>query len=413
MGPIQTLEDVLDMVRRRWRIMAVIVVIGCAVSVIMALGQTHLYRSTEVLQVASPRIAGDLAPTTVEGSAARRFQVVEQVLMSRNNVLEMIEEFGLFQDLPELTDTEKVVLFRNSTRIKGVAAVGTSRSEHGSVAILTFAAELPSPYQAQQVAHELAQRTIALSRDARLTQAKETLDFFKDEERKLVDQVSALDIEIEEYRTTHAVALPGEVEFRRNQIAAINDELLTIDREIIGVQRSIQQIDPNTRQATRERLTADFRAELTRLSEQRELLASRRDELSRALETTPEITRELGVFERRLEQLQNQLAVVTARRTEAEVGFKLESEGSGQRLTVLEEATLPDYPFTSSRKKQAVLGAAVSLVLAFVVAFLLELRKPVIRSAAQMKRELGFDPVVSIPQMDLRPEEKRRRRKRG
>ena len=47
-----------------------------------------------------------------------------------------------------------------------------------------------------------------------------------------------------------------------------------------------------------------------------------------------------------------------------------------------------------------------SVALALIVAFLLELRRPVIRSARQMTRETGLVPVVSIP--DLSPLEKRR-----
>ena len=52
-----------------------------------------------------------------------------------------------------------------------------------------------------------------------------------------------------------------------------------------------------------------------------------------------------------------------------------------------------------SRKKRAVMGAAASLMLGLAVAFLLELRRPVIRTARQMERETGLVPVVSIPQV--------------
>jgi hypothetical protein len=42
-------------------------------------------------------------------------------------------------------------------------------------------------------------------------------------------------------------------------------------------------------------------------------------------------------------------------------------------------------------------------MLAFALAFMLDMRRPVIRSAAQMKREIGFGPVVSIPTLDTSP----------
>lgn len=64
---------------------------------------------------------------------------------------------------------------------------------------------------------------------------------------------------------------------------------------------------------------------------------------------------------------------------------------------------MPDYPVTGARKNKALIGAAASLVAALAVAFLLELRHPVLRSAAQMQRETGLVPVVSIPVMDTKP----------
>ena len=45
------------------------------------------------------------------------------------------------------------------------------------------------------------------------------------------------------------------------------------------------------------------------------------------------------------------------------------------------------------------MGAVAATGLAFVIAWLLELRRPVIRSARQMQRETGVMPVVSIPEL--------------
>ena len=51
------------------------------------------------------------------------------------------------------------------------------------------------------------------------------------------------------------------------------------------------------------------------------------------------------------------------------------------------------------------MGAVASVMAGFIVAFLLDLRHPVIRSASQMEREVGIPPVVSIPVLEL-PKEK-------
>ena len=100
-----------------------------------------------------------------------------------------------------------------------------------------------------------------------------------------------------------------------------------------------------------------------------------------------------------MEQLRTQLEVIATRRNEAQVGFNLEVGAQGERLTTIEEAQVPDYPVTMSKKKRAIIGAMAATGLAFAIAWLLELRRPVIRSARQKERETGILPVVAIPEL--------------
>ena len=100
-----------------------------------------------------------------------------------------------------------------------------------------------------------------------------------------------------------------------------------------------------------------------------------------------------------MQQLRDQLETIATRRNDAQVGFNLEVGAQGERLTTIEEAQVPDYPITMSKKKRAIMGAVASTIIGFVIAWLLELRRPVIRSARQMERETGVTPVVSIPEL--------------
>lgn len=404
MGPIYSLDDVIDMLRRRALLIVSVIAIGCVLSVLFALGQPRVYRAYEVLQVIQPEISDELARSTVDGSAARRLQLIQQRLMARDSVLEIIVKYGLYSDLPGLTPTQRVALLRQAVHIEGVAAAREGFSDDGAVSVLTISAEMPTPKQAQQVAHEFAQRTIELSRENRIRQARETLDFLSVREAALTAEIAELEAEIAAYRNRNDLALPGSVEFRRAEIATLNEALLTMARERIGLQRELEQIDGSLRQATAERQRADITEQLATLDAQRQLLLERKLELEESIETSPEVERQLGAYDRRLTLLRSQLETVSARRSDAEVGFRLESERHGERLTVLEPAEEPLYPVSRSRKKIAALGGAFSVALALALAWVMELRNPVIRTADQMERELGFRPVVSVPLMTVPPE---------
>ncbi len=400
MGPIFSLDDFLDMVRRRARLLIQVIFVGCVLSVLVALSQKHVYSSTEVIQIARPKIADDLARSTVAGSSARRLQLIEQRLMARGSVLEIIDAYNLYAELPDLKPGEMVNLLRQSVRIEGVAAAREGFADDGTISVLSITAEMPTALQAQQVAHEFARRTISLSINSRIEQARETLDFFSAQEVKLGGEIARLEDEIAAFRNLHDLTLPGTLEFRRAEIASINQALLGIDSETILIQRQADQVERTERKATAKRKLADFNAQLSTLAAQRALLQDRKSELVASIETSPEVERELVTFERRQRRLQGEMDVIRTRRTEAEVGFRLESQRQSERLTVIEPAALPDYPITGSRKRKALMGGALSVVLALMLAFVMELRNPVIRTARQMEREIGILPVVSIPHLE-------------
>ena len=283
----------------------------------------------------------------------------------------------------------------------GVAAVREGFADDGTISVLTFTATMDSAEKAQNVAKAFADRTRELSVQQRREQTKETLEFFERQEELIRRDIGALEDEITAFRLENDLSRTGSLDLSQTELINVNDALLQMDREIIAAELAIERIDLSARAATvakeREELTGDLRT----LETQRRLLSERRDALLISLETTPEIDAQLTRFERRMTQLQGLLDVASTRRNEAEVGFSLESNARGERLTTIESAPLPDYPISTSRKKLAAMGAVASGMLALVVAFLLDLRKPIVRTARQMERETGLKPVISIADVNL------------
>ncbi|WP_370401079.1 DUF874 domain-containing protein [Sulfitobacter sp. JB4-11] len=398
MGTIYSLSDFIDLLRRRAWLISMVIMLGCLASVYVALNTAHRYSAAEVIQIEQPKVDDDLAPSTVAGSSARRLQLIEQQLMARGSLEEIIEKYDLYSDNADLLLWEKVNLLRFAVSITGVAAAREGFSDDGTISILTISAEMATPELAQAVTHELADRTRALSRDRRKNQARETLEFFQQQEDNLIRDIAELEEELTAFRNENDLSIEGSLEFRRDEIASLNAALLSIDREVIGVELALSRIDRSARAPTVRREQADLETELTSLQTQRRLLDERRSELAASLKNTPEVERALANYDRRLTQLQSQLGAVSSRRNEAEVGFSLESASGGERLITLEEAQVPDFPVTTSRKRLAAMGGVASVALALVLAFLLDLRRPIIRTAAQMERETGLQPIAAVPQ---------------
>jgi uncharacterized protein involved in exopolysaccharide biosynthesis len=399
MGPIYSLQDFLDMTRRRLGVIAFVVIAGCIASLYWAASQVHIYESSEVVQVEQPTINDEVARTAVDGSSARRLQLIQQQLMARASLQEIIDKFGLFDNLVALKPSEKVQLLRESVSITGVAAAREGFADDGTISVLTITARMEGPQLARDVAHEFAEQTRDLMAAQRLDQTAQTLAFFENQEQVVLENIARLEAELETYRRENDLTVEGGVEFRLAEVAQLNEAILNLDRDIITAQTARTQIDRSGRPATVTREEQALDAELRTLTQQRTLLDQRRTALRETIEGSPEIQRDLAVFDRRMEQLRAQLEVVETRRNDAQVGFNLEAGAQGERLTIIEAAQVPDYPITMSKKKRAIMGGAASTGLAFVIAWLLELRRPVIRSARQMERETGVLPVISIPEL--------------
>lgn len=412
MGSIYSIGDVFDLLRRRARLILAVIIVGTLGALWFAANQEHMYESAEVIQVAQPTIADELARSTVEGSSARRIQLIQQRLMSRATLLEIADMFDLFAKQPDLRSSERVAIMRESISLTGVAAAREGFADDGTIAVLTISARMGTPEQAQMVASEIGRRTIELSTNSRIEQARETLNFFIEKENALVDQLRALDQEITDFRTREQVIQPGVAEIRQGEISSINTALLEIAREQIEIRRAADQARLTERPATAARMLEGFDEQLGTLAAQIELMTQRKIEIEQSLKTSPDVEQQLEAYERQLEQVQSELEVVRGRRNEAEVGFRLENRRQSERLTIIEPAPLPDYPVTGSRKKLVMLGFAASIFMGCGLAFVLDLLNPVLRTAKQMKRETGLMPVVVIPEVNVEKQRRKIKRRR-
>ena len=86
----------------------------------------------------------------------------------------------------------------------------------------------------------------------------------------------------------------------------------------------------------------------------------------------------------------------------ARTGDQIEAQSRGQRIAVVEQATVPRAPTSPPRKKIAAAGVAggIGLGAAFVV--LIEMLNRSIRRPADLTNRLGITPFVSIPYIRTR-----------
>lgn len=117
----------------------------------------------------------------------------------------------------------------------------------------------------------------------------------------------------------------------------------------------------------------------------------------------------LGALERDFENIQARYNEAVSNLNQARVNERIEVSAQGQRITVIENASIPQEPSGPSRKKYIAAGVAVGAALALGFFALLEILNRNIRRPYEMQSKYGIVPLAVIPYMESRQERMTRR----
>mgnify|MGYP001027719095 CR=1 FL=1 len=402
MSPLDLIDEILDLLRRRWRLIIRATLLCVLAAAYVALKTPRTFEALEVIQIERPVVSEDTVDGVGEVSSARLLQAIEQRLFTRESVLNVAAEQGLFDDAPGLTEDDRVAMVRTAVSLNAVAAAREGFGDDGTISVVRIFATWSDGETARDLAHIFATRTLDLSASQRLETAQQSLDFFRLQEEKLNGEITAVEDEREGFRNENALAIAGSIESLRGEISTINTRLFEIGQEVLTAEGGISKITSADRISEVAQLRAKIQIEaleddIDRLNVQRDALLENKAGLEAALARVPVVERRLSDYDRALTQLQTELSVVSGRRREAETAYALEAQDHGGRLTVIEAATVPEWPTGRGRKTTVAMGFVVGLILGGGLALLLEILHPVIRTSGQMTRRVGLTPVVTIP----------------
>ncbi len=396
---IRTVGEFIGVIKRRFFLMAFIVCMGTLGAIYYALNQPSLYETHAALQIESAAVASTgTGPAALSNGAAHRLTLIEQRLMARDSLVRVVDKLELFSDGPPMPLNEKVDALRASVQIvqikDGAQAWQPNVTPSGMLISVTFG----DPVLAAAIANEFLGSVHEENRKRKEERTEGALAFFTSEEERIGAEILRVEEEIAIFKSANSDALPGGVTSQRDQLGTLRETELEIEREIIAA-------SSNT--ARQRQSVVDL--QVARLEEQKALIQQRITRIEAVISAAPEVERELGVLSRRLRQLQDQYSVITTGRAEAEMGQLLETADQSERFVVLETALVPEWAVSPSRKKIAMLGFIGSGFLACLAALGLEMMNPAIRTSAQLERQLGLQPVVSIPYVKTTWEQRRRK----
>jgi polysaccharide chain length determinant protein (PEP-CTERM system associated) len=451
------------MALRRLPVMMALVILASSIGVVMALRKAPIYEGNARLLVEAPQISETLAEVTVTTSANEEITIIRERLMTRANLIEIAADFDVFENHSELSPDRIVDLMQKRTTIQSeggrdqatvisvafeartgeIAAsvvneyvtrimeanvqLRTARAgntldffeqeverlsaELGerSAAITRFQAEntdaLPSDQNfrlsRQAVLQEriaAAQRDLSSLIDQRVQvvavydatgRVTATEDMLTDDQRLLRDLENQLAERLSVYSrdAPQIVALERRIDVLRSRVAAPGQEPQeAIDPNRAVLELQLRQIDNQI--SVLEDVVAEAQAELLELE----------DSINRA----PLNAITLASLERDYENVRQQYDGAVARLAQASTGERIEMTSRGQRITLIESASVPQDPVRPNRRLIAAAGVFLGLALAGGLFVLLEIFNHKVRRPVEMARVIGIEPLATIPYITTR-----------
>ncbi len=225
------LDEIFSAVKRRLWLMILCVVVITPVGLMTAISLPSVYSSTAKILIEGQQIPDILVRSTVEVSAAERMALLQQRLLTRQNLLDLAERLNLYADEPGLSQTVLYNRVFNAISIKAIQLRDGSRGPALSAAF-TITYSSPSRNEAARVANELVSMALEQNIETRSQRASETRLFLQNKVQELAVSLISLEQSIAKFKTENAETLPASLQTRRSELSNLRSRRFELQREV-------------------------------------------------------------------------------------------------------------------------------------------------------------------------------------
>lgn len=263
--------DFLGILLRRKVQFIVPFVIVSAIATAFAFGLPAVYRSSATILVEQQEIPQELVKSTVTSYAAERIQIISQRIMTRTNLLEVVERYNLFPEERAAGKTDDIILkTRQNINISMVSAdVIDPHSGQSGKATIAFELSFDStkPESARDVTSELVSLYLSENQKLRTEKAETTSVFLAEEADRLRKIIADYEEKLASFKEKNIGRLPELMQMNLDLMNRTDREtedserqLAMLDERKAYLEAQLAQIEPNTGTSPVARLR-DLRAE--------------------------------------------------------------------------------------------------------------------------------------------------------
>jgi uncharacterized protein involved in exopolysaccharide biosynthesis len=225
--------------RRKWLIIAVSTLLA-AITLVVALTLPPVYRSRATILVQEQEVPPELVRSTITSFADERIQVISQQVMTRAQLLRLVEKYDLYAKARDrMTKDEIVEQMRKDIKLTTINAdVSDRRSGYRVNATIAFTIsyDASDPERAQKVVSELATLYLDENVKARQQSVAETTAFLTQEADRLAKQMQATEAKLAEFKRRNVGRMPDSSAVNVQLAERTDAELQRVERELSMLQ---------------------------------------------------------------------------------------------------------------------------------------------------------------------------------
>jgi succinoglycan biosynthesis transport protein ExoP len=441
--------------RRWWVIIPTVVLFlaGCVAALLLPTS----YQSRAVVLVESQTLYGQPESNDEDNEIDRRIARIRQQLMSRPDLVELIQTNNLYDVSSNREPLSKLVdRLRDATNISAVdaniSAGARGRAGQSSIAFaLTF--NYPRPDLAQLVAQTFTDRLLKLSATQSADEAQNSVRVLEDQAATVQQQLDGVEARIRTVtgQTGAALAAASSMGGGATNSGVYDTQISTLQREnaqlrgqlgsaalerdpaivaaearlaaalaqysdshpdvalaraqLAAARANASQLQVRSTQGTIQAQISVNSASIAQLQQARNAELGRASQLAAAQAQGPAAAATVSQLQSQAELYRGSLGKISSALLTARSTAKLTEEQRGERLTLIEPPVAPDTPTSPNRPLLIAGGLALGAMLGVALALLLELVLHPIRSVAAVKAVTGVAPLAVIPKLSARQQQ--------
>lgn len=291
--------------KRRYLFFIIPTVLASSIALAAAYLIPPRYESSATVLVESQQIPVELVQSTVTSNPNQRITIIKQRVMTRNNLLSIIDKYDVFKEERKRLSVTKLVEQMQKLVAVEVITAGGRRGANTIAFKVSFQHE--DPGVAAKVANELVTLFLSENVRTRTARATETTEFLKREAEKLKEALVAAETAISIYKSKNQENLPEHLNLRLSMLERTQAEIKSLEQQISALREERRYLDVELVSAETATNVADQKLEKEKSETEGEL-----DHLKDVLaETSVRLTDahpDIRSLKRRIELLKNRLA---------------------------------------------------------------------------------------------------------